>query len=96
MTVQYKFKENSPWLAVKSLSHGGNATGKLSNCSTTKGSNNQKQPIDFSKTGEWKIIENTHANHETEIVEQLSNLSLEEDEIYHVIFERTILEDCQW
>lgn len=88
MTVQYKFKESSPWQAVKSLSHGGKAVEKLSNCWTTKGSNNQKQPIDFSKTGEWKIIEKTHANHETEIVEQLSNLSLEEDEIQN---DKTVL-----
>ena len=67
----------------------GNTTGKYSNCWNTKNHDNFKQPIDFSKIAEWEIVEKTpilsdtqkNANHKMEIINQLSNLSVEEDEI---------------
>lgn len=57
------------------------ATGKYSDCWITKNSYNFKQLIDFSKTTTWKIIKqtNANANHEMELVGQLSNLSLQKD-----------------
>ena len=91
-TVPTKIKpniENSPWETVKVLSHAGKATGKYSNCWNTAHHHNLKQPIDFSKTAQWKIVEETpppsdnqsNANQEMEIINRLSNLSLEENEI---------------
>ena len=69
------------------LSCAGKGTGKYSNCCNTSNHNNFKQLIDFTKTAEWKIFEETptpsdtksNANHEMEIIGELSNLSLEED-----------------
>ena len=88
ITFEYKL-ENSPWKTVNVLSHAGKATGKFSNCWNTINHNNFKQPIDFSKIAQQKIVEETStpsvtqsdANEEMEIIEQLSSLSLEEDEI---------------
>ena len=88
ITIEYKLGENSPWETVKALSPAGKVTGKYSNCWNTKNQNNFKQPIDFSKIAEWKIAEEktsldtqSKENHEMETTDQLSNLSLEEDEI---------------
>ena len=89
ITIEYKLRENSPWETVKVLLQAGNTTGKYSNCWNTKNHDNFKQPIDFSKIAEWEIVEETpiisdtqkNANHKMEIINQLSNLSLEEDEI---------------
>ena len=71
------------------LSRAGKATGKYSNCWNTKNHNNFKHPTDFSKIAEWKIVEETptpsdiqsNASHQMEIIDKLSNLSLDEDKI---------------
>ena len=89
ITIEYKLRENSPWETVKVLSRAGEATGKYSNCWNTKNHNNFKYLTDFSKVAEWRIVEETptpsdiqsNASHEMEIIDKLSNLSLDEDEI---------------
>ena len=89
ITIQYKLRENSQWETVKVLSRAGKATGKYSNCWNTKNHNTFKPPTDFSKIAEWKIVEETptpsdtqsNPSHEMEIIDKLSNLSLDEDEI---------------
>ena len=89
ITIQYKLRENSQWETVKVLSRAGKATGKYSNCWNTKNHNTFKHPTDFSKIAEWKIVEETptpsdtqsNPSHEMEIIDKLSNLSLDEDEI---------------
>ena len=75
ITIEYKL-ENSPWETVKVLSRAGKATGKY-----YINYNNFKQPIDFSKIAQQKIVEETptpsdtqsNANEEMEIIEQLSS-----------------------
>ena len=73
ITIEQKLRENSPWEKVKVLSRAGKATGKYSKCWNTKNHNKFKQPTSSDIQ--------SNKNHEMEIIDQLSNLSIKEHDI---------------
>ena len=57
VAILFKLRENGPWEAVEVSTSTCKAKGKILNGWITKNSNNHKQLTDFSRTAEWKIIE---------------------------------------
>ena len=77
ITIEQKLRENSPCEKVKVLSCAGKATGKYSNCWNSKNHNKFKQPIETPASSDTQ----SNKNHEMEIIDQLSNLSIKEHHI---------------